>query len=129
MESLESQIQNSSGLLHYHMQYTKNHLFWIRFIQRNTLITPKLLYLVENRVFAFFDPYEFDIAKKRWHFYLSRRMHRPPFHFRIIEYADDMHWLIKNWYANIKNLKVEVSFSENCFRIILYALGILVFQY
>ena len=119
MPILEPVLKEMENILSFQLKYTKNHLFWLQFIEKKIDLIPKFLYIWQDRIFAFFESHEYDFAKHEWHKYLSNRSYRPKYHFRILKYSDNLSKLIAAWYSNIKDLKVKTKFENNCFDIVL----------
>lgn len=120
MSSLDPLMQTPQNALKFHLEYTKTHLFWIQFLKHHISLTPNLIFVFGDRVLCFFEKKDFDQAKRRWHGYISKPHRRITHHFRILLYSENLATLIKNWYYNIKKLKVEVNFENNCYNIDLY---------
>ena len=121
MPIVEPLLCKNENILSFQLQYTKNHLFWLQFIESKVDLTPKLIHIWEDKVLVFFHPDEFDFAKQNWHKYLVNRKYKRAYHFRILEDSDDLKSLISNWFVNIKDLKVKVNRINNCYQIRLFS--------
>ena len=104
----------------FRIQYSKSHLFWLQFFRTRISITPKLIYIFDDRVCVFCDPSQFTQAKRRWHTYISQPHHHLNYHFRILVYSENLVDLIKSWYQNVKNLQVIISQGFKNIKIELY---------
>ena len=117
MASLEEIMESSQKALKFHMEYTREHLYWFHFFQQKISLSPKMVYLFEDRVFAFFEEPYYEEAKRLWHKYITRYRRKTKYHFRLLEYSDDLATIIKNWYCNIKNLQIDIVLENHCFLI------------
>ncbi|WP_371801932.1 hypothetical protein [Candidatus Lokiarchaeum ossiferum] len=108
-------------VINFKIFYTNNHLGWIQFIENKIKTKLKFVHIYEDRLFVFIDPDKFDQANRQWHYYLKSRRYRTMYHVRLIKFSQNLSQLIKNWYVNIKELKIDIESIGSSYQITITA--------
>jgi hypothetical protein len=114
MSDLSSDISKkefeSSRKSLFRLIYSHEDLKWIQYFHGIFQISPKLVFLYENRVIVFFEEEVFQKCQRIWSVFKKKP---EQVHIRIIKIAQNLSQFIQNWYGHLKGIEIHFKAGTN----------------